>query len=105
MSDELPDDTLLSDVLLTNRVRRTLINEKIMTVGELRGLTDDYLSRLPDFGEIALLEVRLLTGQVKPGSKGIRSTSDSALKQRWVRAVHRGECKCSFEEWRRDVNS
>lgn len=102
MSDELPDDTPLTDLLITTRVRSCLLNGGYKTVGELRLLSDHALMTLQNFGEVALLEVRLLTGQIKPGSKGIRRVSESSLKGMWVRAIHEGRCECSFEDWKRD---
>jgi predicted phage-related endonuclease len=97
----LPDETLLEDVLLTNRVANCLRNTEpaIKTVGDLRKADDAYLMRIPNFGRMGLLEVRLVTGQIIPGKKYQR-VSDSSLKQQWVRAIYDGTCECSFEDWK-----
>ena len=99
---DLPDDTLLDDVLLPAGAGTFLRwpEPQIRTVGELRRMSDADLKSRPNCGKMALLEFRLLTGQRKPGKPN--NPSEQALKQRWVRAVAYGTCNCSFEDWKRE---
>jgi hypothetical protein len=95
----LPDDTPLSDVVLTGRARNVCRypEPEITTVGQLRKMTDFELICRANCGKMTLLELRLLTGQWQPGK---RQQSDVTLKARWVSAVAAGMCECSFEEWK-----
>ena len=100
--NDLPDDTLLDNVLLTGRCRHIARwgTPEIKTVGDLRKLSDAELLAYPNCGKMALLEFRLLTGQRKPGLPN--NPSEQSLKQRWVREVYYGTCNCSFEDWRKE---
>jgi hypothetical protein len=100
MQNELPDDTLLETVLLTGRAENIASSANIKTVGDLRKMSDAELLRLANCGKMAVLEFRLLTGQVKPGQP--KPPSYQLLKIKWLKAIAAGQCKCSFEDWRKE---
>ena len=95
----LPDDTLLSDVVLTGRAEHVAGRAGLKTVGDLRRMSDAELMALPDCGRMTLLEFRLLTGQYQIGKP---SKSDQAMKQQWVREIRWNTFKGSFEDYRKE---
>jgi hypothetical protein len=58
---ELPDDTLVDQVNLPQRIGRVLQSQGLKTVGEVRETSDEVLMSFPDLGE----------GQVFAGDFGI----------------------------------
>jgi DNA-directed RNA polymerase alpha subunit len=55
---ELADETSISDVELTTRVRNALNAAGVKTVGEVREMSDKTLLSLPDFGQYSLSYLR-----------------------------------------------
>ncbi|SHL65558.1 RNA polymerase, alpha chain C terminal domain [Bradyrhizobium lablabi] len=51
---ELADETLISDLELTTRIRNALAAAGVKTVGEVREMSDKALLSLPDFGQYSL---------------------------------------------------
>jgi len=55
---ELTNETPISDVELTTRIRNALKAAGVKTVGEVRGMSDKSLLSLPDFGQHSLSYLR-----------------------------------------------
>jgi DNA-directed RNA polymerase alpha subunit len=55
---ELADETLISDVELTARIRNALAAAGVKTVGEVREMSDKALLSLPEFGQSSLSYLR-----------------------------------------------
>lgn len=95
----LPDDTLLSDVVLTTRAEHVADRNNIKTIGDLRKISDQDLMCIADCGRMTILEFRLLTGQYQPNKP---TRSDQYMKQQWVREIRYGTYKGSFEDYRKE---
>jgi DNA-directed RNA polymerase alpha subunit len=67
---ELPDDTLISDVILPIRIQNVLIGAGLKTVGEVREISDDTLLSFQDFGKGSLAILRQTLGL--PSCDGVR---------------------------------
>lgn len=98
-----PDETLLEDMLLTTHALKLAkwAEPPIKTVGDLRKMSDAALLALEGCGKMALLEFRLLTGEVEPGQLMRRRPSDKVLKSKWLMAVAAGQCEHSFDDWKK----
>ena len=67
---ELPDDTLISDVKLSTRIRNALTVAGLKTVGEVREASDATLLSLQDRGQGSLTQLRVTLGL--PSCHGVR---------------------------------
>ena len=67
---ELPDDTLISDVKLSTRIRNALTVAGLKTVGEVREASDATLLSLQDLGQGSLAQLRETLGL--PSCHGVR---------------------------------
>jgi DNA-directed RNA polymerase alpha subunit len=67
---ELPDDTPISDVELPARIRDVLEAAGLMTVGEVREISDETLLSFQDFGKTSLAHLRETLGL--PSCDGVR---------------------------------
>jgi DNA-directed RNA polymerase alpha subunit len=57
-TSDLTDDTPISGVELTTRIRNALNAAGLKTVGEVREMSDKNLLSLPDFGQSSLSYLR-----------------------------------------------
>jgi DNA-directed RNA polymerase alpha subunit len=73
---ELSDDTPISDVELTTRIRNALNAAGLRTVGEVREMSDKSLLSLPNFGHDSLSYLRGKVGV--PSTDGARRAGRKA---------------------------
>ena len=58
-----PDNFLIEDIQeLSTRVKNSLANDDITTVGAAKALSDGELMRMPNFGKVSLAELRAVVG-------------------------------------------
>jgi DNA-directed RNA polymerase alpha subunit len=67
---ELPDDTPLDDVDLPVRIRNVLVSAGLITVGEVREISDETLLSFQDLGKGSLVYLRETLGL--PSTDGVR---------------------------------
>jgi DNA-directed RNA polymerase alpha subunit len=67
---ELPDDTPLDDVELPARIRNVLVSAGLITVGEVREISDETLLSFQDLGKGSLAHLRETLGL--PSTDGVR---------------------------------
>jgi DNA-directed RNA polymerase alpha subunit len=67
---ELPDDTPLDDVDLPMRIRNVLVSAGLITVGEVREISDETLLSFQDLGKGSLVYLRETLGL--PSTDGVR---------------------------------
>jgi hypothetical protein len=75
---ELPDDTLISDVELPARIRDLLEAAGLITVGEVREISDETLLSFQDFGKTSLAHLRETLGL--PSCDGVRPPGGKNLR-------------------------
>jgi len=73
---ELPDDALLDQVNLPQRIGRVLRSEGLKTVGEVRETSDEVLMSFPDLGVGAVKFLRETLGL--PSEDGVRCVMSKA---------------------------
>jgi hypothetical protein len=73
---ELPDDTLVGQVNLPQRIGRVLQSQGLKTVGEVRETSDDVLMSFPDLGEGSVKFLRETLGLAS--EEGVRSVVSKA---------------------------
>jgi hypothetical protein len=81
MISPLPDATLLSELDLCARSRSLLLTHPhLVTVGDLRSVSDYSLTRQPNFGRRSLIELREACGDSVPfNSRGYPLTLAKAI--------------------------
>jgi len=67
---ELPDDTLVSEVELSARIRNVLVAAGLKTVGEIREVDDDTQLSFQDLGKSSVAHLRKTLGL--PSAEGVR---------------------------------
>ena len=70
---ELPDDTPISDVEFTSRIRNVLAAAGLKTVGEVRETSDEILMSFQDLGKASVAHLRETLGL--PSTDGVRPLS------------------------------
>jgi Bacterial RNA polymerase, alpha chain C terminal domain len=55
---ETPDSTPIEDLDISIRLRNACLNANILTVGDMRRVTDGEMLRRPNFGRVSLAEMR-----------------------------------------------
>jgi hypothetical protein len=65
-ASRIPDHTLLYELDLSVRTANCLKNDNLLTVGDARTKTDEYLLRIPNFGRKSLRELREKIGPHDP---------------------------------------
>lgn len=71
LSPELPDETPISEVELSTRIRNALSVGGLKTVGEVREASDATLLSLNDFGQGSLTQLPEMLGL--PSDHGVRA--------------------------------
>lgn len=70
---ELPDDTPIDRIRFPTRIQNVLAAEKLKTVGEVRGTSDQMLVSLPDLGWRSVAYLRKTLGKTLGKSLGMLS--------------------------------
>ena len=73
---ELPDDTLVDQVDLPQRIGRVLQSQGLKTVGEVREISDQVLLSFPDLGKGSVKFLRETLGL--PSEDGVRCVVSKA---------------------------
>jgi DNA-directed RNA polymerase alpha subunit len=74
---ELPDDTPISDVEFTSRIRNVLAAAGLKTVGEVRETSDEILMSFQDLGKASVAHLRETLGL--PSTDGVRTVDKKPI--------------------------